>query len=333
MRKRRIRYAVIGSGKHAVSTFIPAIAESYNSELSCVTTSETLRESKSRLLIDPSIPERSVEEILNDPLIDAVYIASPNSTHAEYVSDALSKGKNVLCEKPLAYNSNDIEKIKADSKGANLFATGFMYRLHPQYEVIKAMLKNINFITFEAHFNYSLNSGSENIRLSKDLGGGCLLDVGCYLVDIVRYLDPMHEFTYSTDVKYNTECGIDSQIEIISCYDGINVGPKVQLSGSQNSERSQGLIITTDMFVIKSDSPFLIPRNKKVSLLIKHKNGREIKYNFLPFNQHAAQINLFSESIIRGELLGPLSTGIKNATILSSLWSDINNMSKIDSKA
>jgi predicted dehydrogenase len=270
--------------------------------------------------------------MLSDPLIDAVYISSPNSSHAAYVAYALSMGKHVLCEKPLAYSINDMEKIKLASDGVTLLSTGFMYRLHPQYEVIRLCLRDANLISLDAHFNYSLDPQFKNIRLSKNSGGGCLLDVGCYLLDLVQYLYPLGEFNYSIGATMNDQLGIDSQIEIVGFLEGASDKAMLKLSASQNSERSQGLLINTDRLTIKTDSPFLVPRNKKVSLDIKYQNGREIRHKIPAFNQHTAQINLFSESIIRGELLGPLSTGIKNAVILSSLWSDINNMSKIDSR-
>lgn len=333
VKKRIIRYAIIGTGKHAISTFVPAIGESYNSELSCVTSSQTLSKAKAESSALENIPERSVEGILNDHLIDAVYIASPNSTHSEYVSTALKMGKHVLCEKPLVYNFNEIEKIRALDLGTTFLCTGFMYRMHPQFELIRTLLKGTNLISLECSFNYMLDTHLNNIRLSKDYGGGCLLDVGCYLLDVVRYLYPDYRFKYSIKAIINKELGIDSEIEINGGSLDIDHDVKIRLRGSQAKTRFQGLIINTDKYLISTDSPFLVPRNKKVNLVIKHKNGKEKRSEMVAFNIHAAQINLFSESIMKGELLAPLSTGIENAVELTSLWSDIYVRPEIDSSS
>lgn len=323
MKKKRISYAVIGSGKHALSTFIPALRDSYNSELKFVTPSSSL--------IESSLPQRSVNEIMESSELDAIYIASPNSSHAEYVSYALRMGKHVLCEKPLAYKTSDIDKIGPYLKGTTLFSTGFMYRLHPQFELIRALLDGLRIEAIEACFQYSLEEGSNNIRKNRELGGGALLDVGCYLLDVVRFLFPERIIEYEISATIEKASQVDSNFEIIGRLMFSDNIAQINLKGSQNSERNQYLVIKTELHKIRVESPFLVPRNKKVSIYVTDRKGSEKKIILPAFNHHTAQINLFSESILMGQLLAPLSTGLVNSIDLSSLWSDIYVGSKIDS--
>ncbi|WP_308291212.1 Gfo/Idh/MocA family protein [Microbacterium ureisolvens] len=131
------------------------------------------------------------ETILSDPEIDLVYLALPPITHAEWAIRALQAGKHVLCEKPLSVNGTTASAIAdaATETGRRAFV-GFHYRLHGftqrLLEVIASgVLGDIERVDVDFSIpHFVVKPG--NIRLDGDLGGGAVMDVGCYAVDLIR---------------------------------------------------------------------------------------------------------------------------------------------------
>ena len=135
----------------------------------------------------------SYDELLADPEVDAVYIATPNSLHAEWSIKAARAGKHILCEKPVTVNAPELEKVLAVVKDCDVFfMEAFMYRCHPQwsklFEIIDAGTigeVRVLYSTFAYHMGLDENA-RRNIRLSNPLAGGALMDVGCYCVSFSR---------------------------------------------------------------------------------------------------------------------------------------------------
>ena len=142
---------------------------------------------------DNEIPRAfgSYEELLTDPDIDVVYIPIPNSMHVEWTVRALEAGKHVLCEKPLSRHAADVEKAFsiADRTG-RLLMEAFMYRHNPQTSRVKELVQSgavgIPQLV-RAAFSFNLTRPND-IRLSAELEGGSLMDVGCYCVSGTRNL-------------------------------------------------------------------------------------------------------------------------------------------------
>jgi D-xylose 1-dehydrogenase (NADP+, D-xylono-1,5-lactone-forming) len=131
------------------------------------------------------------EALLADPDIDAVYIPLPNSLHAEWSIAALSAGKHVLCEKPLSATAAEARAMfdAARRHGVHL-VEGYPYRAQPQTLKLSELLDagvigEVRLI--QASFGFTLGAG-ENIRLSPQLAGGALMDVGTYPVSLVRMI-------------------------------------------------------------------------------------------------------------------------------------------------
>ena len=129
------------------------------------------------------------EALLADPDVDVVYIALPNSLHAEWAVRALDAGKHVLCEKPLALTVDDVDAIiAAAARNDRIAAEGFMYLHHPQTEralelVRSGSLGQVQVVS--SAFSFFLTYPNDP-RIDPDLGGGSLWDVGCYPVSISR---------------------------------------------------------------------------------------------------------------------------------------------------
>jgi predicted dehydrogenase len=134
---------------------------------------------------------RSYAALLDDPAIDAVYIALPNSLHAEWSINALQAGKHVLCEKPLATNAREAEQMaRAAADAGRVLVEAFHYRYHPLAARLKAILDSgeIGRIQrIETEFSVPLLQ-PRSTQFRYELGGGATMDVGCYAVNLLRFL-------------------------------------------------------------------------------------------------------------------------------------------------
>jgi xylose dehydrogenase (NAD/NADP) len=132
----------------------------------------------------------SYEELLADPEVEAVYIPLPNSMHVDWSVRALEAGKHVLCEKPMARSVEPVERAfdAADAAG-RVLAEAFMWRHHPQADRLVELLPRVGELrVVRVQFSFALDSldPASNIRLSGELEGGALMDVGCYCVSAAR---------------------------------------------------------------------------------------------------------------------------------------------------
>ena len=130
------------------------------------------------------------ESLLKDSTVDAVYIATPHPMHLEWVLKAAKAGKHVLCEKPLGMNASETKRmIEAARKHKVFFMEAFMYRCHPQTRKLVQLIKSgligeVRLI--EASFCFNNPVDPKHRLFNKKLGGGGILDIGCYPASFVR---------------------------------------------------------------------------------------------------------------------------------------------------
>lgn len=191
---RKTRYAVIGLGRIA-GHFMPGALNSTNSTITGLVSGH--RDKAERIAAQYNVPTDSIysyenfDEIAHNPNIDAVYVALPNSMHAEYTVRAAKAGKHVLCEKPMSTSVADAEAMIAACKAADVKLM-IAYRCHyePLHLRASQMIREgkIGQVqTIESAFGFNIAPGEW--RLSKKLaGGGPLYDVGIYSLNACRYL-------------------------------------------------------------------------------------------------------------------------------------------------
>jgi xylose dehydrogenase (NAD/NADP) len=130
----------------------------------------------------------SYEELLDSAAVDAAYIALPVSMHAEWTIKALAAGKHVLCEKPMAASTRQVEACfeAAEQAGRQCFE-GLMYRHHPQTQLVRRMVLEGEIGQLRlVRAVLSVSVGASDIRRSLALDGGALNDLGCYCVSAIR---------------------------------------------------------------------------------------------------------------------------------------------------
>jgi predicted dehydrogenase len=184
----QVRWGVLGAARIAREQVIPSIRRSGCGEVLAVSSASGRADSYAAELDIPRAYDAH-EELLADPEVDAVYIAMPNALHGDWIVRAARAGKHVLCEKPLVLGVAELDEVEAAVRAADVhLAEAFMYRHHPQLATVRELIaagEVGDLVALQARLHFSLpRTGDPDIRLRPDLGGGSLLDLGCYPVDL-----------------------------------------------------------------------------------------------------------------------------------------------------
>jgi xylose dehydrogenase (NAD/NADP) len=184
----RVRWGLLGTANIAARAFLPALREAGGRAVVVGSRSEVRgREWAAQNQVERS---SSYETVLTDPEVQAVYIALPNDQHAQWAAAALSAGKVVLCEKPMALDVAQAQSLLATVPSGGLLWESFVFPFHPQTTLMCGLIGDgrigvLSEVISEFHFQVG---SAGNIRLDLERGGGALYDVGCYPLRLGRLL-------------------------------------------------------------------------------------------------------------------------------------------------
>lgn len=185
-----LRWGILGTAR-INRRIIPAMRQSRRGTLTAIASRTRVRaEAYAReWSIDRAID--GYQALLDDPAIDAVYIPLPNTDHVPWTLAAIAAGKHVLCEKPLALDPADVDRIASAADAAGIVVEeGFMYRHEPLTARVVSLIRGGAIGPVRAvvsGFTFALEPGT-NIRRESSLGGGALWDVGCYPVTYAQLI-------------------------------------------------------------------------------------------------------------------------------------------------
>lgn len=189
---QRVRWGVIGTGRIGLDKVIPAMQRGQLCDIEAIASRAqvTARTAAERLGIPRAYG--SYEALLDDPRVEAVYITLPNHLHVPWSIRALESGKHVLCEKPIGLDSRQAEQLLevAERHPRLKVMEAFMYRHHPQWRRVLEIVRGGEIgelRTIQSIFTYH-NVDPLNVRNQHAIGGGGMLDVGCYAVSLSRFV-------------------------------------------------------------------------------------------------------------------------------------------------
>jgi predicted dehydrogenase len=202
---KNTRWGLIGAGWIATTAIAPAMHAAENTVIQGVAS----RDPERSKALNPVAVHDSHDELISDPLIDAVYISLPNHLHCEWTVKALKAGKHVLCEKPFAMNAAEVELMIQTAKECDrLLVEAVWARWHPRMvraiELVKSGAIG-QVISIDTSFTFPA-SIEGNYRMSPEMGGGALFDIGVY---------PLHAIAAIG--------GDNANLEIENC--DMNLGP------------------------------------------------------------------------------------------------------------
>jgi len=191
MSKSKIRWGILGVANIAVKRVIPGMQTAPSAEIAAIASRDLSKAQAAAAKLGIPAAYGSYEELLADPNIDAIYNPLPNHLHVPWSVKAAEAGKHVLCEKPISMDAAEAQ-ILIDARDRNKVKIGeaFMVRVHPQWlrarEIVRSgALGELRAIT--GVFSY-FNNDPANVRNQADIGGGGMLDIGCYPITMSRFL-------------------------------------------------------------------------------------------------------------------------------------------------
>lgn len=207
----RLGWGILGTGNIA-RQFATGVAASNSGRLAAVGSRNA--NSGADFARNFQIPQSfgSYDQVLSAPGVEAVYVALPNSMHYTFTIAALRAGKHVLCEKPLASNAAEArEMFDVARQTGRLLVEAFMYRSHPQTLAVEQAVRSgaigeLRLIRTSFCFRTSRIDG--NIRFSRDLAGGALMDIGCYCLNFSRLFAGAEPTGFSVTGKLHAS-GVD----------------------------------------------------------------------------------------------------------------------------
>lgn len=214
MQDGKLRWGILSTADIGRKAVNPAIRASSNGELAAVASRDQARAREFARANGIHRVLGSYQALLDDDGIDAVYNPLPNSLHKDWTIRAAAAGKHVLCEKPLGLDAAECREMEAaaSANGVKLMEA-FMYRFHPRTERVLEMVREGavgDLKEIRSSFTFLLDR-PDDIRWARALGGGALMDVGCYCVNASRTLAGMEPVEVRAMANFR-DSGVDQQM-------------------------------------------------------------------------------------------------------------------------
>jgi len=291
-----IKWGIIGLGNMA-SHFANSINEVDNSKLTTISSSSSLKLKKfgTIFLIDKKNRHINYLDIINSD-IDAVYISTLNNNHASLIEALIKSKKKVLCEKPFAMSYEEAKNLsKLIKVEDNNFFEAIAYRCHPQTNRILEIVNNneIGKIKkIKSTFGFKVRKIKKKSRLfNKELGGGALLDLGCYPVSFVRlFLEKDSKISINNAKGSICKTNVEDHAELIGSIND-NIEIDLRVSFKENMENS--CIIYGSKGILKLASPWL--PEKKTYIEIEKNNSYYKSFVNCKYSVYANQIQIISK--------------------------------------
>ena len=321
-----VRWGVLGAARIAASKMIPAIIKSEHCELRAIGSRDLGK--ASALAKEFSIPVAygSHEEVIADPLVDAVYIALPNHLHVRWALAAASCGKHVLCEKPLAMNAEEAMLLKA-VKETVLISEAFMVRQQPRWIRLREILTSERYgkpKVIHSMLSFFMNN-PDDFRNVPAFGGGALYDLGCYTVMASRFVfgqEPTRVFaTSEKDAKH----GVDTISSAILDFGG---GRHAIFTVSTDMASSQTLQVVCEKGFIDLPKAYVPFRDKSATIEIDTSVSHDLSelstIVFGQLDQYECEVTNFSMAVkgICSPSYG-LDDAISNAKVMDAVFASM----------
>ena len=320
----KVNWGILGTAKIATEKVIPAMQSGKYCQVTAIASRTPGKAQAAAGQLGLNKAYGSYEDLLADPEIDAVYIPLPNHLHVPWSIKALEANKHVLCEKPIGLSSQEAQTLlNAARQRPRLKAMeAFMYRHHPQWRRARQLVDEGGIgqlRTIQTFFSY-FNADPGNIRNQAPLGGGGLMDIGCYGVSLSRFIfgtEPERVFAIlEYDPKFKTDrlasaiLDFGSGTSTFTCATQLARYQRVNILGSEGR--------------VELEIPFNVPPDQ--SSRIWHQYGMEIKEIVVDgCNQYTAQGDDFSQAILNDtEVPTPLEDAVANMKVIEALVRSAN---------
>jgi predicted dehydrogenase len=319
----KVRWGVLGVAKIATAKVIPAMQRGGLSEVTAIASRdlEKARNAAGQLGIPRAYG--SYEELLADPDIEAIYNPLPNHLHVPWSIRAVEAGKHVLCEKPVGMSVAEVrELIAARDRAGVRVGEAFMIRSHPQWIRVRELVRSGaigDLRAVVAAFSYT-NRDPDNIRNVAAWGGGGLMDIGCYAIQVSRFLFGREPVRVSGAMQCDPDMGID---RLTSGLLDFGSGQAVFTCSTQMVPFQRVQVLGTTHRV-EVEIPFNAPPDSPTRIFID--DGSDLRgaavrtETFETCDQYTIQGDLFSKAIREGsDVPTPLEDSLANMTAIEAI--------------
>lgn len=313
-----VKWGIISTANIGVAKVIPGMLKSRDIEI--VAISSRRKKTAQAWAQKLGIPKAygSYEEMLADPEIEAVYNPLPNHLHVPLTLAAARAGKHVLCEKPVAITAREAEKLRKAPKGIHI-AEAFMVRHAAQWIAARDLVRKNKIGQVKAIqvlFSY-FNRDPRNVRNQADIGGGGLLDIGCYPITVSRFIfgaEPKRVIAaFERDPKFKTD-------RLASGLADFGEGRQLSFAVSTQLAPYQRVNIMGTKGRIEIEIPFNAPPDRPNRYFVQAMTMNEGVWTELPVSdQYQLQAEAFGR-VIRGRQkpVWAVEDAIQNMRILDA---------------
>lgn len=316
---RKVRWGILGTARIGVEKVIPAMQQGEYCQITAIASRslDTARAAAERLDIPRAYA--SYEELLADPEVDAIYNPLPNHLHVPWSIKALEAGKHVLCEKPIGLTSAEGQELVEAAKEYPQLKVmeAFMYRHHPQWQraqqlVGEGQIGELH--TIQSFFSYFLLDPN-NIRNMADIGGGGLMDIGCYCISLARFIFGAEPERVCGIVEYDPVMKID---RLASGILDFGRGTATFTCATQLAPYQRVNILGTEGRV-EIEIPFNAPPDRPCKMW--HQRAGEIEEIQLDIcDQYTIQGDLFSRAVLDDSPVPtPLEDAVANMKVIEAI--------------
>jgi predicted dehydrogenase len=298
---KAIQWGILGTGAIA-KAFAEAIQETEGDLIAVA--SNTKQRAEEFVKDYHCEPVEGYHNLISNPAINAVYVATPHTSHFELSAECLRNKKAVLCEKPMTMNATEtMALIDLSRKHNTLLMEAFMYKIHPQTQKIISLVKDRlqGPLQIKANFCFSVDVPETHRLVNKELGGGSILDIGCYPTSISRYVvgainnkEFMNPISFKAEGELNSQ-GIDLNASAKLKFED---GSVAEIKSATNKQTETDVVISDNQLSLIVNQPWHCGEftERKSDIRILNKDGTEEQYEIeTEKGLYALQIDHFSE--------------------------------------
>src|ERR1700684_2945 len=320
----KVRWGVLSTAGIGLKKVVPAMQKGDWTEVTAIASRDLHRAEEAAHTLGIGKAYGSYEELLADPLIEAVYNPLPNQLHVPWSIKAAEAGKHVLCEKPLSLTVAEARKLLAvrDRMGVKI-GEAFMVRTHPQWLRARQLVASgrIGQLRSALGFFSYFNNDPSNIRNIPEYGGGALMDIGCYPITTSRFMFGEEPSRVLGLVERDPQMKVDRLTSAILDFPS---GQSTFTCSTQLVPYQRSHFLGT-RGRIEIEIPFNAPNDRLCRILID--DGRDLfgsgiaAQEFPICDQYTIQGEVFSRAV-RGDADVPVSLedALKNMAVIDAIF-------------
>lgn len=312
---RKVRWGILSTANIGVQKVIPGMLKSPHSEVVAIASRDLARAHTAIAHLGLRSHARaygSYEELFADPNVDAIYNPLPNHLHVPMTVAAAKAGKHVLCEKPIALTAAEAEQLR-QCPPDRIVAEAFMVRFHPQWHRAREIARSGELgelRAIRAVFSY-YNVDPQNVRNMAEIGGGGIMDIGCYPIVGARFLFEAEPLRVVSLVDRDPNFKTDRLASVVADF---GYGRQLSFVCSTQAVPHQSIELLGTKGRVEIIIPFNAPPDTPTAILVDDGTTLDTSLSrreiIRPVDQYAEEAEAFALAVL-GEK--PLPWGIEDA--------------------